>query len=875
MLPFSLPTFISFTYVLTFLFGVLINSYVDAQGFRPIAAARSSSVFVEGQGLYVFGGAKSFTATIAQAFMIDLSVSWNTSNPAFRKLKDGPGGALAPCTMTADGEEIFVLVFGVGHMYNLKSDTWRLMTNNKFPIGMNTPGGSSGGAGATDPESGFIYIANGPQNTTFRGIVMELDPSTTTVNTTPMPVIETSNTNAAAWSVPLRSMVFHSLDRKVLYTYTPSERNKPSQGWKQLNTTAPDMVTGASMSSGSLPCLVSAYGGSKMVFYGIQGIFGIVYILDVATLTWTKSLFYPGQGRHASACAVAGDQLVIWGGQMAMDLGTTNETLVYDMKAKAWVTSYTPPPLSTPTTTANDEEVTIRNIKLITIIVVSTGVLLMAIPIAVFLFLRRIKRLNGTSRDDSTSGPSDVKSTINANGEPFPKGTSGPCDPAYTCRNPTAVDVNTSTERNGHSPFVHAQTFLPAPASRSCSTFVEGQGLYVLGGTNDTGQTNQAFVLDLSVSWNAANPIFKKLPDILSADHSTCTMTSNGEILSTYGGFKLYNVKSSSKAWTQIPNSPTAKLVSATDPDSGLVYAINPSDKNHAGSLFVANLKTMTFKNYSLPAMSMSGNVGVAWSSPLRSLLLFADSNYIFTPSNVNNSSHGWKELITAGANDSDGSDVCFMSAYNGSKIVVYSAILDVVLILDVATMTWSFSTSGSIEAWYAACAISGDQVIIWGGENENGFSNKTYIYNMKTDAWTSRYISPSDTQASTSVTTSLQTPTQHSSSTNAYPSVSMKTVLNVAIAAGVIVVTVLVAAYVYTRYKMREMSDTKSSTDTHGSVSNLQNVDKEPLEGSHRPKGPSYLSHDTREKATGQEGRLQKGSFGAQGNLEHPHAVV
>ncbi|KAG0246024.1 hypothetical protein BGX31_004903 [Mortierella sp. GBA43] len=348
-------------------------------------------------------------------------------------------------------------------------------------------------------------------------------------------------------------------------------------------------------------------------------------------------------------------------------------------------------------------------------------------------------------------------------------------------------------------------------------------------------------MLDLSVSWNAANPIFKKLPDAITTT-SACTMTSNGEILSASGSFKLYNVKSGPKTWTQIPKSPIGMYKSVTtDPESGLIYAIDtPVDlANYTGELIVANLKTMTFKTSSLPVMNMGFSAWVAWSSHLRSLLVYSrDSMFIYTPSNVNNSSHGWKELNTVGTKPSGGIYFCFMPAYNGSKMVIFSYRgYGDMYILDVATLTWTHYPGA--QGVDSACGVSGDQVIIWGGNFLGGVLGKTNIYNMKTDTWTNVYISLSENPTSTA-TTGLQTPTQHSSSTtpnsdDASPSLSKENYINIAITAGVIVVAAVVALYMYIGYRIRRISGTKNCT--HGSVSDLQRVDKELLEESHQGK--------------------------------------
>ncbi|KAG0210372.1 hypothetical protein BGX31_001926, partial [Mortierella sp. GBA43] len=430
-------------------------------------------------------------------------------------------------------------------------------------------------------------------------------------------------------------------------------------------------------------------------------------------------------------------------------------------------------------------------------------------------------------------------------------------------------------------PFVHAQTFQPTPVFEPCSTFVEGQGLYVLGGfAKQTQSASQAFMLDLSVSWNTSRPVFKKLPDN-NGSPSTCAMTSNGEILWTFGGFQLCNVTSNSKSWTTVPKAPTGQLDPATDPETGLIYALEPPGTigNSSGRLIVADLKMMTFKESTLPAVTktMYSSVAVAWSRPLRSMLVLSsvpNKLHMFTPGNVNDSSQGWKELSTAGAVSFGGDNPCLMSAYDGSKIVLYTySGQGSVYILDAATLTWT--TGPPIPPLIApACGISGDQVVIWGGRDDKfNVSNTTYIYNMRTETWSSRFFSPSDTPLTTSTSPTHSHPTATSSPVDA-ASDNKKRIINIAIATGVMIVFLLTAISVYIGYRMRQKHDT-TIPGTNGSVQSPPEVGEELLEEeSHRPWDRVYPGPAPAASSL-PAARLHQGYVGARGYTEHPHAIV
>jgi len=123
---------------------------------------------------------------------------------------------------------------------------------------------------------------------------------------------------------------------------------------------------------------------------------------------------------------------------------------------------------------------------------------------------------------------------------------------------------------------VHAQLFRPIPDSGRCGGFTEGQGLYIVGGYGtEANFTAQTFILDLSVSWNMNDPIFRKLSDGPKTTGTACTMINNGEdlfVLSRGTGY-VYNVKSNS--WTTIhsmdfPDPESGPVVE--DPETGYIY---------------------------------------------------------------------------------------------------------------------------------------------------------------------------------------------------------------------------------------------------------------------------------------------------------------
>ncbi|KAF9545554.1 hypothetical protein EC957_010863 [Mortierella hygrophila] len=163
-------------------------------------------------------------------------------------------------------------------------------------------------------------------------------------------------------------------------------------------------------------CMVTAQGGSKMVLYGgtlvNATLQGDVYILDVATLTWTKGPPPPDNSyfRRNMACTAAGNNFVVWGGQSFNY--TFLDTAVFDLRSNQWTNQFlldTPTPISTtpvesptPTNTSDDNtnsenstrDAHKRTISIIAGVASSLGLLLLGA--CVFICLRRRKHNNGS-----------------------------------------------------------------------------------------------------------------------------------------------------------------------------------------------------------------------------------------------------------------------------------------------------------------------------------------------------------------------------------------------------------------------------------------------------------------------------------------------
>ncbi|KAF9365800.1 hypothetical protein BGX34_008260 [Mortierella sp. NVP85] len=317
-------------YITPILLSLSPNLYVHAQSFKPYLTTQAGSAFVDGKALYILNGRAVDGLAAQQAFMIDLSVYWNTSNPAYKVLSSGLGADRFPTAMSADGQKWFTLVDGVGHVYDVQSNYWGQAFN--FSVAQ----GISGRGAATDPSTGRVYIpfAYRKPDGTFNMLVVDLKDGSSASDHKDFTLPEQSS-YAVTWSAHLKGLLF--LNENGVYSYNPLD------GWKDFN--GPPGLTATREF-----CMVSS--GSKVVVFGgysknSDSISGDIFILDVPTLTWKKGpSTSPRDARRSPACALSNGQFVAWGGDAsngAKVVPPDHMVLIYDLKTDAWTSEYTPP----------------------------------------------------------------------------------------------------------------------------------------------------------------------------------------------------------------------------------------------------------------------------------------------------------------------------------------------------------------------------------------------------------------------------------------------------------------------------------------------------------------------------------------------------
>ncbi|ORZ10923.1 hypothetical protein BCR41DRAFT_387712 [Lobosporangium transversale] len=118
--------------------------------------------------------------------------------------------------------------------------------------------------------------------------------------------------------------------------------------WDAINLWQDIPAKGTVPSPRRSPCMVSAYGGAKMILFGglteqSNSVLSDIYILDTATMTWTKGTDAGLLSARAEThCAVSNDFVYFLGWCGVNTIISSNLTIIYNIKNNVWQSKYSP-----------------------------------------------------------------------------------------------------------------------------------------------------------------------------------------------------------------------------------------------------------------------------------------------------------------------------------------------------------------------------------------------------------------------------------------------------------------------------------------------------------------------------------------------------
>ncbi|KAF9931283.1 hypothetical protein FBU30_010512 [Linnemannia zychae] len=377
--------------------------------------------------LYIQGGFdgsnSNYSTRLDQFYALDLRNDWDTSNPSWSQPsvvgKTPKQLATAGHTMSFSQNQntltIWNMVYPLTFAANYSLDT--SMWNELAALPPPDPGPLRFYQAAIDPKTGRVYIPGCAGTSMLR-----YDFSSSSASILPMP-FRGDNTSWSGYS-----FVWNEV-RQSFFFFGGTSKPSASSYFFEYKTDS-DNSWSILESFGSVPphltesCMVSAYKGTKMLLFGggVDGVeVGTLYILDVASMTWNRGP--SSQPRKGMACAVSGDNFIIWGGISWNNSGAfvslPVEPLVYSISMAQWTTKYLangnnegiqPTPNPTPTIPA----VMNTDSKNRAIIGGVAGVVaIVIVVVAILIFLRNRGRRRHQKRIDRDF--SIIRSTHKAN----------------------------------------------------------------------------------------------------------------------------------------------------------------------------------------------------------------------------------------------------------------------------------------------------------------------------------------------------------------------------------------------------------------------------------------------------------------------------
>ncbi|KAF9355473.1 hypothetical protein BGX34_010466 [Mortierella sp. NVP85] len=203
---------------------------------------------------------------------------------------------------------------------------YSVATNTWSPSKVNVTYGAFQGVNAvTDPATGIVYLAAGYTNVRTDMSVYDFAKDSMVSSPDPMPAPATTIFQARTYY----QNVFSKRRNSILYFggYDTTFKGLPTQ----------NVMTEFVPATDDDGTLVVIYGGRVAGAYAND-----LYIFDTVSLTWRAGI--SGPSRIYTACTIAGDQLLVWGGHDGYGNHVNTDVLIYNINKNIWLSTYTPPP---------------------------------------------------------------------------------------------------------------------------------------------------------------------------------------------------------------------------------------------------------------------------------------------------------------------------------------------------------------------------------------------------------------------------------------------------------------------------------------------------------------------------------------------------
>ncbi|KAF9322635.1 hypothetical protein BG006_002191 [Podila minutissima] len=342
---------------------------------------RGAGAYTQAGGkLYFHGGEDGSSDVSDNLYVLDLTKPWTTIAPAWSQLRKSPfANSYHVATHSADNKTLYLIgrnddlsmnkrpPSAFMNKYSIETNTWTVVSDAMVTLAATPPNSGFFTSnrrdfqGALDPVTRKYVFLGGNNDTSQSNKQDVFEPDTLRVSEREIPVYSGAVLSMAYYQGGALAWLKNGTDSSVyvLGGYSPTNAQYTSLG--NLHKFSWATETWDLM----YHCAASTADGSKAVIFGgwaPQTVLALndLWILDAATLSWKQGASVPRGNVGYSACTIAGNQFIVWGGFQFVNSSPPDATpmRIYDISLEKWITTYEPTPeylaMASPPTNPNN-----------------------------------------------------------------------------------------------------------------------------------------------------------------------------------------------------------------------------------------------------------------------------------------------------------------------------------------------------------------------------------------------------------------------------------------------------------------------------------------------------------------------------------------
>ncbi|KAF8944129.1 hypothetical protein BGZ47_004613 [Haplosporangium gracile] len=328
-------------------FAQTVPSFTPVPVWAPASVKTATRLFILSGYTTLTPAANTNIAapTADQFFFLDLAKSWTSSAPVWTLVTPASTGSTNPQQVnfpgTSSSNQKKLYFFGIpgpNSVYQFNLDTAQWSPANASFLEPTQKGTGT----VTDPTTNLVYMAGGYSGADLMTIWNPSTGQISNMNLPNPPAFPYRTFYANVYCQTRQSILyFGGVASTLVMAYVTEFR--PKQGTFTTLTTP-----GTAPSARADHCMAINDDSTKLIVFGGHGLAqnsptsNEIFILDIPTLTWSSGSPSP-QPQMYAACAIAGDQFVVWGGLYSATQIASTGAQIYSITSNTWINQYTAP----------------------------------------------------------------------------------------------------------------------------------------------------------------------------------------------------------------------------------------------------------------------------------------------------------------------------------------------------------------------------------------------------------------------------------------------------------------------------------------------------------------------------------------------------